>query len=71
MAQVITAMAGRASLVGTCDFDFQPVSPTTLPGQACDGLGTRVPKEDIGGFHGILFMHCRTGERLNLGSVGE
>ena len=33
------AMAGRASLAGTCEFDFQPVSPTTLPGQACDGLG--------------------------------
>lgn len=25
-------MAGRASLAGTCEFDFQPVSPTTLPG---------------------------------------
>lgn len=25
-------MAGRASFGGTCDFDFQPVSPTTLPG---------------------------------------
>ncbi|CAL1126575.1 unnamed protein product [Cladocopium goreaui] len=27
-----SAMAGRASLAGTCEFDFQPVSPTTLPG---------------------------------------